>query len=270
MQADADSAPTTTCVAAGELPSYWFRLGRSLASGVLSIDDPRGRRDVLVLRRGAVVVADASNAANIAGLRLARLINTNRNHALQIEFDGGTVAYPPGGRSREIPLATWIRQHLEAQVDGVLADRLVRQFAGTRLVLRSEALRGIPLDEADRRMVAAMAVPRRLDQIWPLARTPRFRLLAFLHFTNTIGELDHRGVSAESSAPHQAAILPNRGQAARALGVADGADSYTIKRAYHRLVRSVHPDLQPHISQHQRHELEAKFRALTSAYQQLQ
>lgn len=268
MQADPDTAPTITLVAAGDLPGYWFRLGRSQASGVLSIDDPRGRRDVLVLRRGSVVVAEASNAANIAGIRLARLINTNRNHALQIEFDGGTVAYPPGGRSRELPLASWIRQHLEAQVDGVLADRLVRQFAGARLVLRSDALRGIALDEADRRMVAAMAVPRRLDQIWPLARTPRFRLLAFLHFTNSIGELDHSGVTAERSAPHQTAPL-NRGLAARALGVADGADAYTIKRAYHRLVRSVHPDLQPHVSQHQRYELEAKFRALTSAYQQL-
>ena len=257
-------------VAPGELPSYWFRLGRSMASGVLSIDDPRGRRDVLVLRRGAVVVADATNAAHMASLRLARLINSNRNQPLNIEFDGGTVAYPPGNRSRELPLTTWVRQHLEAQVDGVLADRLVRQFAGARIMLRSDALRGITLDEADRRMVAAMTQPHRLDQIWPLARTPRFRLLAFLHFTNTIGALEHSGVSAEHSAPHQMSTAGNRDQAARTLGVPEGADAHTIKRAYHRMVRAVHPDLQPHISLHQRSELEAQFRALTSAYQQLQ
>jgi DnaJ-class molecular chaperone len=52
--------------------------------------------------------------------------------------------------------------------------------------------------------------------------------------------------------------------------VPEGADAPTIKRAYHRMVRAVHPDLQPHLSVQQRVELQAQFRALTSAYQQLQ
>jgi hypothetical protein len=267
VRADDESTPATTHVKAGELPSYWFGLGRTLASGVLSIDDPRGRRDVIVMRRGSVVVALATT--HLAGVRLARLVNTNHNSELNIEFDGGTIAYPPGHRVQQLDLAGWVRQHLEAQVDGVLADRLTRQFAGTRLLLRPEALRGCNLDEADRRMVAAMAIPRRLDQIWPLARTPRFRLLAFLHFANNVGALDHSGVVTERSAPHQIAHAPQRLHAARTLGVAETADASTIKRAYHRLVRAVHPDLQPLVPAHVRAQLEAQLRTLTVAYQQL-
>ena len=61
----------------------------------------------------------------------------------------------------------------------------------------------VAVDESDRRMLAAMAQPRRLDQIWPLARTPRFRLLAFLHFLRTVGALSLVGVAADDSAPHR-------------------------------------------------------------------
>src|SRR6185295_18873387 len=100
----------------------------------------------------------------------------------------GVTAYPPGA-THQVSLAGWARTYLEQQLDGSLAERLVQQLAGIRLSIRAE-LAPTPADEADRRMIAAMAQPRRLDQIWPLARTPRFRMLAFLHLLRSVGALD--------------------------------------------------------------------------------
>ena len=68
--------------------------------------------------------------------------------------------------------------------------------AGVRLMVRPE-IAPEPADEADRRMLAAMAQPRRLEQIGSLARTPRYRLLAFLHFLRAVDALDAEGVVAE-------------------------------------------------------------------------
>ena len=80
-------------------------------------------------------------------------------------------------------LVTWSRQHLEAQVDSRFATELLSELAGARLVAIGERLPPPQLcSPADLRIFEALGVPRRLDQIWPLARTPRFRLLTTIHF----------------------------------------------------------------------------------------
>ena len=113
-----------------------------------------------------------------------------------------------------------------------------------------------------------MAHPRRLDQIWPLARTPRFRLIAFLHFLRGVGALDVEGIAAERSAPVRS--LDHRRLAAlRLLGLAEDADLDTVKRAYRRLARSIHPDLQPEAIGDSRRLLERRFAEITAAYQAL-
>ena len=175
----------------GELVRLVYRLGQHAASGVLTLTARGAHPEVFVLRRDAAICPDGELGKR--GL-VARLARAAAEPSIAATFEGGIAAYPPGAL-HQVPLAAWVRSHLEAQLDGVLAERLVRELAGSRLTLRAE-LAPPPLDEADRRMLAALAQPRRLDQIWPLARTPQFRLLAFLHFLRGVDALDVEGIVA--------------------------------------------------------------------------
>jgi DnaJ-domain-containing protein 1 len=244
---------------------FLYRLGRHSASGILTITATGSRGEVFVLRRGSVMLGEGELARKTLVARLARLVALDEVVAV---FEGGVTAYPPGGQ-HQLPLAVWARGHLEAQVDGAQAEMLVRQLAGMRLAIRAELAPDLATcDEADRRMIAAMNQPRRLDQIWPLARTPRFRLLAFLHFLHVVGALVVEGVVADKSAP-QRAIDPRREAARRVLGIAEDADLEAVKRAYRRLARELHPDLQPDVDRDERRLLEQRFAEVTAAYEQL-
>ncbi len=55
----------------------------------------------------------------------------------------------------------------------------------------------------------------------------------------------------------------------RVLGVAPGADTTEIKRAYRRLARAYHPDLHPDASGPEKRSLVERFHALTTAYRSL-
>jgi DnaJ-domain-containing protein 1 len=247
----------------GELVRLVYRLGRQAASGVLTLTARGAHPEVFVLRRGAAICPEGELGKR--GL-LARLARAAAEPSIAATFAGGVAAYPPGAL-HQVALADWVRSHLEAQLDGALAERLVPELAGSRLTLRAE-LAPPPLDEADRRMLAALAQPRRLDQIWPLARTPRFRLLAFLHFLRAVGALDTSGGAAERSAPVRA-LDPRRVAAMRLLGVDAGADAEAVKRAYRRLARALHPDLQPDADDQRRRALERRFAEVTAAYEAL-
>jgi DnaJ-domain-containing protein 1 len=246
-----------TPLARGELVRLAYRLGRQAASGVWKLAGATLRPDMLVLRRGALVIGEGELARRTAAAQLTRLASLD---GVSSAFSGGVHAYPPGA-SHVLALAAWARAHLEAQLDGGLAEALVRELAGVRLVLRSD-LAPEPLDEADRRVLAAMDRPRRLDQIAPLARTPRFRLLAFVHFLRAVGALDLEGVVAVS-------LDPRRASARRLLGVDDDADLEAVKRAYRRLARALHPDLQPTADAERRRALEQRFAEVTAAYESL-
>ena len=247
-------------LARGELVRVLYRLGRQGASGLLTLSPRASRAELFVLRRGAVVLPEGELAKKTLVARLARLVVDDE---LTCVFEGGAGSAPPGAQP-QLGLAAWARTHLEQQLDGSMAEALVRDLAGIRLSLRSE-LAPDAEDEPDRRMAAAMAQPRRLDQIWPLARTPRFRLLAFLHFLRGVGALEIEGIVAERSAP----VDLRKAMAMRTLGVESGADLETVKRAYRRLARSLHPDLQPDLTFERKRVLERKFAEITAAYQQL-
>lgn len=223
------------------------------------------RAEVFVLRRGAVMLGDADAARRALAARLARLVALDHVDAV---FEGGVTAYPPGGQ-HQLSLATWARAHLEQQLDGALAEVLVRQLAGIRLSVREElAPDPATCDEVDRRVLAALAHPHRLDQIGALARTPRFRLLAFIHFLRAVDALDVEGVVAERS-DRMRAIDPKRSLARQLLGVRDEADVEEIKRAYRRLARELHPDLRPDCDLAERRTLERRFAEVTAAYEAL-
>lgn len=251
----------------GQLVGYLYRLGRRAASGVLTIT-PSGspRNEVFVLRRGAVILADETGKRGLVQ-RLARLVSLDKASTV---FEPNVTAYPPGSQ-HSLSLATWARGHLEQQLDGALADMTMRELAGVRLSIRIElAPDPATCDEADRRMLAALAQPRRLDQVWPLARTPRFRLLSFIHFLRAVDALDVEGVVAEKSEPtRMRAIDPRRDDARKLLGLDADADLESIKRAYRRLARELHPDLQPQADHDSRRTLERRFAEVTAAYEAL-
>lgn len=71
-------------------------------------------------------------------------------------------------------------------------------------------------------------------------------------------------VTAERSVPD-----PRRAAARRVLGVEPTADVDAVKRAYRRLARTLHPDLQPNVDDHRRRMLERRFAELTAAYEAL-
>jgi len=242
----------------GELVRFLYRLGRQGGSGLLTIAGAGPRDEVLALRRGSVIVTEGELARRALGSRLARLCSLD---AVLVAFAGGVSAYPPGA-TNQVGLAMWARTHLEAQLDGSLADAIARELAGARIALRME-LAPEPADEADRRMIAAMDRPRRLDQIAPLARTPRFRLLAFVHFLRSIDALAIKGIASKRI------VTRARTAACKLLGIDETADVETVKRAYRRLARSLHPDLQPEASGSERRTLEARFAEVTAAYEML-
>ncbi len=252
----------------GELPRVLYRLGHHGATGVLSFQARLARAEVVVLRRGAAVVGgEGELARKVLAARLTRLSAQDT----VLVFEGGVRGVLPVGPTQGVSLTGWARAHLEAQLDGTLADAIVHELAGIRIAVRPE-LAPVPVDEADRRMLVAMAQPRRLDQIWPLARTPRFRLLAFVHFLRAVGAIDLEGVGAERSGPRRMYAPPvddRRRAALEMLGIDDAADVDTVKRAYRRLARSLHPDLQPGVDGMRRRVLERRFAELTAAYETL-
>jgi len=248
----------------GEFVRLIYRLARTRATGVLTIQAPRGSAELLVLRRGHLVAGEQEpgEGSRRTAQRLERLAALDGARA---QFDGGLAAYPPGGALRQYNLAAWARAHLESQLDAAGAQAMVQELAGARLALRPELAPELGwCDETDRRILAAMAIPRRLDQIWPLARTARFRLLSFLYFLRAVGALSPLGVSAPVVVPSAV-----EGDAYRLLGVPAGADRETVKRAYRRLARALHPDMNAAMSEDRRRQLELKLAAINSAYRRL-
>ncbi|HEY0480686.1 MAG TPA: J domain-containing protein [Kofleriaceae bacterium] len=251
----------------GELVALAYRLGRQAGSGVLTLSARAVRPEVFVLRRGAAVCGEGELARR--GL-IGRLARAAAEPSLTATF-GQVTAYPPGAL-HQVSLAGWARSHLEAQLDASLAQAVVRELGELQIRVRAE-LAPEPVDDADRRMLAALAQPRRLDQIWSVARTPRFRLLALLHFLRAVGalEVERPGARPAPAAPAALArrIDPRRAAALRLLGVDDAADAGEVKRAYRRLARTLHPDLQPGADEARRRTLERRFAELTSAYESL-
>ena len=69
--------------------------------------------------------------------RLARLSAQD----VSIAFERGVTGVLPVGATHGVSLAGWARDHLEAQLDSSLADRIVSELAGVRLAIRPELAR---------------------------------------------------------------------------------------------------------------------------------
>lgn len=248
----------------GDFARLAYRLARVQATGVLTIRPQGGSADVLVLRRGQLITTGNSGAA--PRQTTARLERLAQCEGAFWHFDGGLAAYPPGASLRQYNLASWARMHFEAQLDAGSAASLVGELAGARLILRADmAPAPHSCDELDRRILGLLATPRRLDQLASLARVSRFRLLSFVYFLRAVGAVSAVGVAAPRPEPVRAV----HAAAYRTLGVAPGAELDTVKRAYRRLARALHPDLHAKASADRRRQLERQLAAVNSAYRKV-
>jgi hypothetical protein len=293
---------TTGVLGRGELVKIAYRLGRESATGRLVVTDETagGRGHELFVRRGYLTYADvgsarigellvASGAVSAATLerslraRGARLTGQTlraegvsdaaleaalrRQAELRLErlcaipsasfrFEPGAAAPPAHRSGRPIALSSWTRRHVEAELDVAGARALAGRIAGKRLALRKDlAPDATECDDTDRRILLALAAPRQLAEISKAARAPERRLLTFLHFLIRVGALAFPSTSP--TALHEA------------LGVAAGSDLETIRQAYHRLARQLHPDLHPGLPADARRALEAELAAVNLAYRKL-
>ncbi len=237
-----------------ELVRLLYKLGLAQATGVLDVTAAVPRH--LVLRRGALITTDVQRARALLACLVAQ-------QPCRARFEGGVAVYPPGGRQRPLPLGPWAREHLERQVDGATARALAAQLAGARLAVRHErAPDPAWCDDTDRRILAALSTPQRLEQLVTGARAPRFRLACFLYFLRHVGALRVEGVVV-------AAPAPERRAAEQQLGLPAGADRDATRRAYRRLARALHPDLNSEVSSERRADLERTLAAVTCAYRRL-
>lgn len=259
----------------GAFAGLVYRMGTMRATGVLTVFAGVAPPEVLVLRRGHLMAADTDALGRRTKQRLARLASLSD---ARYTFDSGTVAYPPGAINRQFSLAAWARSHFEAQIDAQGARALVEELTGALLSVPANSAPDPGVcDATDQRILEALATPQRLDQVWHHARTPRYRLLAFLHFLRCVDALQvvrvdtgrTRPATGKAAAP---ALDPtaDKDSARRILGVSLDADRAAVKRAYRRLARALHPDLHPHLSGDQRRRLERELCAVTDAYSALE
>jgi hypothetical protein len=141
-------------------------------------------------------------------------------------------------------------------VVGAVGDGFRAKADGARLQLAYRPHRScIGLDE--RALVAFLDAPRTLADIDAAALCPPARALPLLAFLERIGVL-----SLERSL--------GRDEAYGLLELPVGADAETIKSAYRRLARALHPDAHPNASSEELRRLESRFAAVSAAYRRLQ
>ncbi len=257
------SAQSTKRLERGDFVRLCYRLGRENATGVLALTLDDGSAELLILRRGQLFTREAKALGGKTLLRMERLAS----QGLCASFDRGLAAYPPS-MGHPFALTRWARSHLESQLDSARAQELVRELTGARLSLVNDALPAdAEMDSTDRRILDAMSRPRRLDQIWPLARAPRFRLLCFVHFLRSVGAIEESGVAAHRSPPLGS---PERqAEAMRTLGLSGLSDRQDVKRAYRRLARQLHPDLNRAQDQARKRQNEQRLASVNCAYREL-
>jgi hypothetical protein len=227
----------------------------------------RGPRLAGQALRAAGTITDAALDAALrrqAELRLGHLAAVTASSGAaggaRFHFEPNAPAPPAHRTGRPVALAAWARSFVDARFDLAAARALARSLEGKRLVLRKD-LAPDPADDAERTLLGALATPRTLTEL--AGRVPERRLLVFLHFLATLDLLVGAGVLVGVrilGAPEPAHDL---------LGVAAGSDVATLKQAYRRRVRQLHPDLHPGASADARRALEAELSAVNEAYRQL-
>jgi hypothetical protein len=188
------------------------------------------------------------------------------------------AAAPPAGLGgHPLPLLQLLRLELGPRLDPVGRARLAGELQGRRFSLR-KALRPprALLSPPEERLCEALSRPRALAEVLPAAVADRSSALGFLTFLRQVGALalDQPAATNAEATASAASARDSRGprtdaerrQAARVLGVSEGADARTARRAYLRLARELHPDRHADASEAARIALAARFSQVADAY----
>lgn len=160
--------------------AFVYDLGRRRCTGVLSLG---GRGGTLSIHEGGAVLAETDVLGRHASEELARAAAPGSKGW---DFQPEIVRIQWGS----LPLARWVRLHTEREVGRDLAARLTADVGGARIALRAGAALDLEhLDATDRLLAGALERARPASELGTVARAPRFRLLAFLHFLRSIGAL---------------------------------------------------------------------------------
>jgi hypothetical protein len=255
-----------------ELVLFAYELGVARATGALVIEPRGASRESVEVLVGEALTTEADALGRQASSRLARLAS----------LPGARLCFEPAvvsGALRTLPLAQWARQTLEREVDLDASQRLAHELGDVELALiPRRAPDPAHLDPTERRLVAALARPRRLPELCTVARIARYKVLAFLHFLRETGALEVRG--SASSRPARPSSPPARAFAAASppppkvaalgvLGLPGDADAVRVKQTFRSLARAFHPDRHPGVGEERRRELELRLARLTAAYAEL-
>ena len=222
-------------------------LCRASATGTLELVEDRARLHRICLVAGLVVAVELDGASP----SLAEILRVD------------------GVASEDILRRSLLRAMASRKLHGeVLIDELCISPDVVGNSLRRKLLFRIAVIErvADARICFRVAVrpPREALHQLPL------RPVEFLHGrrrarASAFGRQDDRTASASAGVE-----TPSRAGAWSVLGLAPGAESVEIKRAYRRLARSFHPDSHPEATREEHRDLQARFVAITEAYRALE
>jgi hypothetical protein len=240
---------------------FAYDLGRTRATGEIVATRDGTRLERVEVSEGAVVTSELDALGRQVDERLSRIASTA--HAC-FSFRSGPVVR----EGRRVPLAAWARRFLERHLDAEDARALGRELDGRRLSLHRDAVpeRDV-LDSTDLALVRALERPSTIAELSTIARTPTFRVLAFVHFLRTVGALSVENHAAPRAFEPVRALPRHR--ASDLLGVPPGASGDLVKRAWRRLARTLHPDLHPGLCEAERRELERRLAEVNAAYGEL-
>ena len=224
---------------------------RARANGTLELVEDLGRTHRIHVAEGLVVAVEIDGAA----ATLAEVLRSSG------QVDEATL------RRSLLRAITSQRLHGEVLVrefrlSETIIDEAVRRQMTGRLA-RIEQLR-----DAQVMFRVTLKAPRGAVVDKPLAKT------LFLVGRSRYRDRDEASATERRSAfhghrPPATPVQEPVSSAWRVLGVAPGADTTEIKRAYRRLARTYHPDLHPEATDPERRALAERFTALTNAYRAL-
>lgn len=208
---------------------------RAYATGVLELDEPRGRH-VVHLRRGLVHAVEASGALWRLGDVLTAYGLCARATVERASQDARARAQRIGHRL-VVERAVSVGQR-DAALTAQRARRLDALFDLEDATLRFEAPRPLPPGGAEQPPMSAR-------------------------------ETFHQRARRRDRGHGGGAMAEARAVACAVLGVAPDASSAAVRQRFRERVRALHPDLAPTVSDDERAAREAALRAVLAAYRAL-
>ena len=221
---------------------------RSRATGALTLIESQGRTHRVHLLQGLVTAVEVDRASPSLGDILRDEVHAPDEPTLR--------------RSLLRSLAS-ARLHGEVLVqDFSVSPSVIVSALRRQIQIRLSALES--LREASVRFHVTEAPPRHALLATPLAGTE------FLHGKKRARDAETQGTwQRPPSYGETARIEGSERKARRVLGVDPQASELDIKRAYRRLVRALHPDLNPEATSAERSVLGSRFAEATDAYRLL-